>query len=841
MFLSHTSSRCVFRPYCIISFNPNCSQAITRIHQLPTSNEIDHREAIIDATKIHSGIIIAAALRKDFSGPEWKAARRYARAFLLELLGHNVEQIQAALTSVTSLEAGKPESLPRISSSYGGLWEAIRKALTPDDADGYDFYLQAVAKSSLVSPMDPSKLSPNTPSLIRPKLEAILKTVNSAILAVHKGFDDIILRFVGTTSEVELEAFCGRTCVAPLLVTLLLSPIKPLTEGAQTLVGQAYNADERAECIRALLEKQCDPTLTTMISQLNAFNKNAVEYPEAVEAAKMLVKCFTDILNDMCDIDHGLLFDEKFKMRNRRSLQALSQLWQGMCNAAGIIIERTPEWATRYHSGDMTPWMRDALIFGSELVEKRRVFEAALTASHDNDTNFEETDQVQNLSAIMRPLASWLRLSHQELLDLSYKLLMDLFDAFKETKCRPDESLLRHMERVVRKLGGKGGGVKVNAPIRTKLSSAQLGTLERRIENFEGFEDSDIEFVSQTFSPKKVSTVPVARPSLPSKKPVQAPLVFKVQSSRPLPTTTVKTNVAGKFQKGVSGIILSRGLDAQMVQSAIAERKAAKAKPSAVSAASSSSGGEHPSSSSESESDEDNAPSGLAQLSKLQKSPVKQQRQERRRAILLNDTALPPRTGKINQTSAMQQQRQLPRQQTRYIPDMTPLHRIVLGWNYDYDGPEPQTSGGPLNLKAVPNSFSSYRQYLDIMHPLLIVECWNSLVKSKEESLEKVQLVIAGKMHADFWVEIDAVIDQSVSKGWMLFETDIILMEHAGGRKALAKVHSARQTRQGIQATIRYSAELGDPELERAMAIQSSWLVSRVFRYVHMLESHASN
>jgi len=116
------------------------------------------------------------------------------------------------------------------------------------------------------------------------------------------------------------------------------------------------------------------------------------------------------------------------------------------------------------------------------------------------------------------------------------------------------------------------------------------------------------------------------------------------------------------------------------------------------------------------------------------------------------------------------------------------------------------------------------------MHPLLIVECWNSLVRSKEEPLDKVSITVAGKMHADSWVEIDAVIEQSVPKGWMLLETDIVLMEHVTGKKTLAKVHSSRQTRQGIQATIRYSSELNDMDLERAMTLKSSWFISRVFK-----------
>ncbi|KIM30010.1 hypothetical protein M408DRAFT_22437 [Serendipita vermifera MAFF 305830] len=824
--LQHESMRAA-RHVCLTYF----FSAITRIHQFPLEGNLNHREAIIEATNIHLGIVIAIAFGKDFSGSEWKTARKYARSFMLAMLGYDIEQIQVALKAITPLETGKGDIIPKVSTSYQRLWDGVRKALLPNDIDGYEFFLQVVAKSALVTPMDASKLLRTMDPSARAKAEALLKTVNHAISVIHKNFDQIVLGFLGATKEQDMTAFCDRATVGPVLVTLLLSPIKQFSEGAQNLVGQAYNADERGECIRALLEKHCETTLSTMTSQLDAFNKATTELPETVDAAKMLVKCYTDILNELCAIDRGLLFSEKFKTRSKGSLRGLLPLWKSMCNAAGIIIDRTPDWANRYHSGDMTPWMRDALIFASELMDKRRVFESALAISFGSDSSSQENGLVDDFAAIMRPLGSWLRLSHQELLDLSYKLLMDLLNAFKETRKQPEDSLLQHMERSIRKLG-KGTESDANAKLRTKLSAAQLGTLMKLMGSLKGLEDSDVEFVSQTFSPKKVSIRPAApRPQVPLRKPVHHAVIPKAQSVKAVPPALSKGkagNLMATLQKGASIGIPPRGLNSAMVQRAIEERKAAKPRASTGSLASSS-GGEHESSNSESDSDEDGAPSGLAQLSKLQKSPIKQQRQERRRAILLNGTAMSPRTGQINQTAGTEVRRQIPKQQVKYIPDMTPLHRIILSWNYDHDGPEPQTNGGPLDLKPVPDSFLSYRHYLDVMHPLFIVECWNSLIKSKEESIEKVQLVIAGKMHADFWVEVDVVIDQSVPKGWMLFETDIVLMEHAAGRKTLAKVHSARQTRQGIQATIRYSAELGDMDLDRAMAIQSSWMVSRVF------------
>jgi senataxin len=783
--------------------------------------------AILDATTIHSSLIIATALQKNFNAPEWEPPRKYARRFLLELLAHDIQQIHEALISVASLEKDENATLPSVSSSYGGLWQAVREALRAEDLDGYEFLLQAISKSALLVPLSPARLSFKQGSLMRPKVERMLQTVNSVISQIHRGFDDIILRLVDVTSESNLILFCRRKTVGSLLVTLLLSPIKSLSDGAQTLIGQCYNADGRVECLRVLLENQCDATLEAIISQLESFNRVATKYLDAVDAAKVLVRCYTDILDVLCAIDGGLLFDEQFITRNKRNLEHLPRLWGGMCKAAGIIIERTPDWAMRYQQGDMTPWMRDALIFGNELVEKRRVFESVLAASTKSGPAPKEGNLVDDLSLIMRPLVSWLRLTHQELLDLSYNLLKDLFNAFKDTKKQPEEKLLQFLEGFIKKLAGKKKDATSGSNVqqRTRLSTSQLGTLLRLIADLLGDEDSDIEFVSQVFSPKKQALPPAKRPMPPLPKPLHRPVMPKGKGTKTLPSGFKPGTLIGKLQKEAMDGMIPPSLNAKLVQSAIAERKAGKSKANLTS----SSGGEPSSSSSESDSAEENAPSGLAQLSKLQKSPIKQKKQERKRTILLNDSSMLQTAGKLNQTTA-ERHRQIQKQQIRYIPDLTPLHRIILNWDYDYDGPEPPTTGGSLALKPVPDKFSSYRHYLDIMHPLLVVECWNSLVKSKEEPLDKVSITVAGKMHADTWVEIDAVIDQSVPKGWMLLETDIVLMAHATGKKALAKVHSSRQTRQGIQATIRYSSELNDMDLERAMTLKSSWLVSRVFK-----------
>lgn len=810
---------------------------------------------IAEAATIHMDFIIAAVFSKTFRAAEWKRARELARTFLCTMLEHEVREVDSILTLLPRIVSGKNSAALQFSSPSTRFWDRIRASLLPDDADGYAMFIRLVSHSAHLVPIHLPQLSIVDGKNVDVSAEVtqLLKRITAGIKGIQTAFEDTILHFVNRNPESVLSKFCSQRVVTPQLVNLLCSPIEDLSSGAQTILGEAYNADGRSDCLRSLLKNHCEPTLKALISQLEKFLDVAQKYLESVSLAQVTVRCYTDVLEVLSSRGSGLLFNEGFKSNNQTSMKALSRLWKLMCKAAGTIIERTPDWAKRYSSNEMIPWMRDALIFANELIAQRRVFESAIVTATDAPTSLLDSpsklssdgaQMITDFGSILSPLGSWLRLTNQELLDRSYNLLMDLFDAFKETKMVPQDQDLKVVEDTIRRLSArlekalKSGDAEAQKNLTTKLSLAQLGTLIRRINELRGEEDSDIEFISQAFSPRKPTKLPVTKPKFKKSNEAFGSLSTSHVSSKPPPPksllpstakskgTSVKgTGLVGKMQK-VSDSMGRQQLEDDMIQRAIQERKAVRSAISAMNI--SSSAGEIGSSSSESESDDDTGPSGLSELSKLQRSPIKPRTLDRKSSMFISR----PTNGSKVIMLPHPAIHPAPVKRIRFIPDLTPLHRIILSWDYDHDGPEPVTVNGPLILKAVPETFSSHRHYLDVFHPLLVVESWNGLIKSKEERLERVQCTITGKMFADMWVEIDISIEQSVSKGWMLAETDIVLLEHASGQKVLAKVHSTRQTRQGIQGTLRYSSETPKPELERAMGLQSTWTIARVFRYI---------
>ncbi|KAG8858629.1 DEAD-box type RNA helicase [Serendipita sp. 411] len=793
--------------------------ALEEAHKLPSSSTIDHKQAIIEATKVHIDMVIAVAFEKLFDQQQWATARLQTRRFLAELLKHDVRQIQSALFRISEAGSDVKEPPPTISTSYTTIWSRLRAALRPDDLEGHMFFIELMSYSSQLSVMWSQESLNSRPEAIGIKL----REIEGLIQNMHDGFDECMLKLINAGDPSALAVMTNRRDIVSNLIPLFISPSSILVEGAQTLIVQIHNVDGRSECFRVLLEKQSDGSVEGMVNHLRTVLSTISKYP-AVSVAQTLVVCYSDVLDVLCTRGSGLLFDQSFKAKNKQIAKILPLLWKHMCQVAGNIIEKTPSWSQLFHPSKMIPWMNDALIFANKLVEQRNIFESAALASQDDKQTGSRGDIVLDLEAILSPLLSWLRLSNQELLDRSYDLLLTMIDAFHQTERRPDQRTLDKFKGTIKKWLDASSVVSQENNKYTKLGSDRLGTLLKRIGRLDGDEDSDVEFISQSFSPRRPTQLPTR---------VQDP---KFPSIRSFHTNTVESKSLGngaipKSQPPESartggvpkrGSSHAAGLDKEMVQSAIRERKEAKAaknratKPVAAMKQSSPS-------SSEEESDDDGE-AGLAPLSTLGKIPTKAPPKGRRSAILLNGLG-----GSKRGTIAQAEAKTVHKYQTRFIPDLTPLHRIILSWDYDHIGPEPPTIGGPLNLKAVPDLFTSHRHYLDVFHPLLILECWNSMVKSKEELLEKAKCTLAGKVHADFWVELDVTIEQSVTNNWNLAETDIILMQHALGQRRLAKVHSVRQTKQGSQATLRYSSEVTKIEFERVCTLQSEWILSKVF------------
>ena len=112
----------------------------------------------------------------------------------------------------------------------------------------------------------------------------------------------------------------------------------------------------------------------------------------------------------------------------------------------------------------------------------------------------------------------------------------------------------------------------------------------------------------------------------------------------------------------------------------------------------------------------------------------------------------------------------------RLAPNLSPLHQSILGWEYFHTGDFPPNSGRS-DYSLVTNSFRTPVEYQQTFEALLLLEAWQSFLKSKEESSNKpFEIKVTGRTSVDSFVEFDTTIDSAEGKELGLRESDIILV-----------------------------------------------------------------
>ena len=124
--------------------------------------------------------------------------------------------------------------------------------------------------------------------------------------------------------------------------------------------------------------------------------------------------------------------------------------------------------------------------------------------------------------------------------------------------------------------------------------------------------------------------------------------------------------------------------------------------------------------------------------------------------------------------------------------------------------------------------------YRDVFEPLILLETWSQLLKSKEEKPPVFVAGIVGRRNRDEWLELEMTITEAVPKTWYLAETDVVLLRQAGGTNhILGKISSSRRNAQGLQISVLCAvfSEALMP-MDQQLLINTKWELSKVLRYV---------
>ncbi len=784
--------------------------------------------AVWESFDIHTNTIVSVGFGKTYNTQPWTEARSLTRQLIRSALKRDIKNVYYIITALAGVQ-GRNSSLvaPVIRER---LWQKTYETVLPGDSDALAFLFDIISPIAHIDDLLEAAYADIMQKLPNPSdAPKVLRAANHALAIFRNGFADAVSRPLDFSDSSTMLDVLRRPNVVKHIMAMMFSPVENVREPAQGVAGLALDVESRPDCLRELLSKFPETAFDGMLGFLDTFTKYASKVPEACSVSKALARCFTDIIDVLCSTPDGLLHNTSFlkSIPEPGPAVILPRWWGSMAKALTVIFQRTPRWALFFENEVMITWMRDALIFGRDMLAQRKVIESgALALSPQSSTNRGVSrigkKMVDELQQVLLELTRWLRLTDEELLHQAFALLQSLLACFQETKITPSANVLQKLQKQIDDARKKDAG----RP-QTRLDSARVSRLQDTISPFMDADD-EIQIISHTVREQRqeirptiksssksnnVSTVsqrtstPISlRPGLPQRVSTKSSIsnYFTLEDQRKLASASSMP----KFTKPARPIPLPHKDDLTL--------------PSVTGSSSEAASVVNSSSSSE-DSDSEDGGDTLASLAKMQKTPAIKKPAERRQVKMLDmpSNARNPALERLNKREEAR------RTGLRLKPDISSLHRVLLSWDHNHKGNEPP--GGKLSLLRVPDTFSDPQHYRRVFEPLLLMECWAQIQQSKEEIQEKYECLIVGRQYIDDWVDFDILITEVIKKDWSLSETDVVLLKHPDGRKShLGKVQHCRGTPMGIQATVRTMI----PSSEPGPQTNTTWVLSKTFRFV---------
>ena len=364
------------------------------------------------------------------------------------------------------------------------MWKKLYPAIQTNDDDGIAMIIAIVAQTAH---MDMLHAKPFTPAFEASDVENTLNEVNRSLATIREGFIGAMTRYADVNTSSSALDVLRCPGVARDLVKLMLSPVEELQLAAQNLVELAFDVDARHDCFRALLENLPDAGIDGVFDFLSTFIDYASRLPEACSLSESLVRRFTDIIDVLCTPPNGLLHSQLFlrPADDKGPAARLPKLWNLMARSLTVIFRRTPLWSTYFDNENMIVWMRDALIFGRDMLATWKVIETAAnsrsmaTATVSTKLSSIGRKMMGDLQDVLQDLARWLRLTDEELLHQSFSLLKTLLECFREAGVTPSEGGLKKLRKHI-------DSARKNDPkTRIRLDRSKLLTLEAALDEFD--------------------------------------------------------------------------------------------------------------------------------------------------------------------------------------------------------------------------------------------------------------------------------------------------------------------------------------------------------------------
>ncbi|KAK4508779.1 hypothetical protein PRZ48_002518 [Zasmidium cellare] len=612
---------------------------------------------------------------------------------------------------------------------------------------------------------------------------------NKALERVHGYVTNDLLDRIDSFEPDQLVDLFQEASAVRGIMSLLFNSNDQVHNSALGLLKTLSAEDSRRDSIMHVVQIFLGTALAAVANTLKLISDAKVFGPCIV-----LLKLCRDIYSCLCDSQDGVLRSKT--LSSNADISALRIFWVRTWGVLETMFEQTEAWSSQgYDKTVMQEFCRETMDFADFAFDQYSIIAGTLESNSKESGTDVGKQLLQQPSSTFKVITKWLRLRDDYLIAKAVSLTSKILTRLHAVGIKVSTSAAQYVEDIVTSSSTR------DAKVKTRLTMQQKAELQRALEeHLGGALTSSLESVGAPRK-KQSSLQGWATPGMESRSGSTTPSTAAKpkgvidldkwssaadrKEKKPMQKLpSLAQQKAAQQQQDDQKTFLAKRKQALAEKEKQRQAALAKANLGAGSGVSGigNYGKDHSTAGqtvmvddADLDSEEDDDDDLDDDLFGESKKPKKEQRPQ---LDVSGATGLKPEVKK-GPTRIQRSARSFKDMRARLAPDLGPLHRTMLGWDFFHEGDfPPRTSEN--DFAAVDNTFTNPVTYQQTFEPLLLLEAWQGMVRSREENSSKpYEIKVQNRSNVDQFVEISSFISHQDNRDLSLQEGDIILFSKA--------------------------------------------------------------
>lgn len=731
------------------------------------------------------------------------------RKTVLEIVKNSIAlECQCLKSDFDTLNSDQP--LRHESSGYSAeIWGTVLRCMNNDDFELSQHILLGLMQ---LPGLEQFRIVP-WEKISRERKDILTREKHERILKDKKAFNPNFDKVTGAVAKVlekitdfapeHLDRLFKNQESSMSLVAALLSADQSTYEAAVNLIKNISGDFSRRDALSHLIEAFRNSTLYSLCWVLRRITNM-----RTFASVPQMIKHGMEILDVLCNQTSGQL--RTTKNLEHREFGGIENYWGYQWAALTVVFQDMERWSTEFNDRDyLQEVCRDAMQYAEELFDQYDLFCDVLTTARPDkaaETRKGLLDQPAGRTRgaptwVIDAMAKWLRLKDEYLVTTLVNLVTKMLYRIDKKEITAGIKGLEYIQSAA-----------MTDKIRTNLTATQKATLIRALEHFHG------EQLVKTSTKKKQSTLRDWRTSAADQLAGVSGSSSRAQSvneyddseiddddlyeiangikskpkDRPLPVQP--KSITPKLPKKDSVLLKAREKQAQERLSFLETRKREQAAHKKMT---------------EEASLKLRGKSGIGELTADQGSGLAgmgvqgKDHSEVRSALMVSSESesevdsdeelfgiktepsttsrvsglkRPIPAGPVRKVKQVRSQKDM---RARLAPDLSSLHKTILGWDF-FASTELPPNSAKDDYTLVSSTFKTAAEYQKTFEPLLILEAWQSFRTAREDGTFKTfEFKVANSLMVDNFFEINVEMPLIQGQELGINTADVVLLSRA--------------------------------------------------------------